>query len=365
MEFYGMTGEKLGTIGQVDKGKKDANADVDAVQDAHLPQWKRDFLQKPSISTRRGIAWGYSPPYEDTDTIVLTSPKAVFVDIRFPLRPAPTDPLEPLISDPAFWAFSGTASSTFYDRDAETETETGYQKGSVDFSAALAPSLSVAMPYTAHAVFRHEIDSKGPGISDEGDMFLLPNGDCVEVGMMHNPRTHRVEMYKEYWTAPPAAQDQGQGQVPRTPCVVAKTLDLPGRGAAAEQSGHGKGGAIDEIKNESGPSVGAGVVIRVGDYCQGIVQLEGGQQTVLVERWQKTQVQGQISNNRGANGGVGRDGDRGDGLAIAAEWTKDRRSNTSSEDISMPCQWLCADTRTLGDQIVIHGVTWSVVEVVA
>lgn len=57
MEIYGMTGEKLGTIGQVDKGKKDANADVDAVQDAHLPQWKRDFLQKPSISTRRGIAW--------------------------------------------------------------------------------------------------------------------------------------------------------------------------------------------------------------------------------------------------------------------------------------------------------------------
>ncbi|EHY53022.1 hypothetical protein HRR83_006139 [Exophiala dermatitidis] len=362
MEIYGMTGEKLGTIGQVDKGKKDANADVDAVQDAHLPQWKRDFLQKPSISTRRGIAWGYSPPYEDTDTIVLTSPKAVFVDIRFPLRPAPTDPVEPLISDPAFWAFSGTASSTFYDREAETQTQTGYQKGSVDFSAAPAPSLSVAMPYTAHAVFRHEIDSKGPGISDEGDMFLLPNGDCVEVGMMHNPRTNRVEMYKEYWTAPPAAQDQGQGQgqVPRTPCVVAKTLDLPGRGAAAEHAGNGKGKG-GEI--ESGAPVGAGVVIRVGDYCQGIVQR--GKQTVLVERWQKTQVQGQISNNGGANGGVGRDGDRGDGVAIAAEWTKDRRSNTSNEDISMPCQWLCADTRTLGDQIVIHGVTWSVVEVVA
>ncbi|KAL2417571.1 hypothetical protein ABEF95_012256 [Exophiala dermatitidis] len=363
MEFYGMTGEKLGTIGQVDKGKKDTNADADAVHDDDLPQWKRDFLQKPSISTRRGIAWGYSPPYEDTDTIVLTSPKAVFVDIRLPLRSAPTDPLEPLASDPAFWAFSGTASSTFYDRDAETETETGYQKGSVD-SAAPAPSLSVAMPYTAHAVFRHEIDSKGPGISDEGDMFLLPNGDCVEVGMMHNPRTNRVEMYKEYWTAPSpaaAAQDQGQGQLPRTPCVVAKTLDLRGRGAAAEHVENGKGGEIGEIKTESGAPVGAGVVIRVGDYCQGIVQR--GQQTVLVERWQKTQVQGQISNSRGSNGGVpvGGDGDRGDG--VAAEWTKDRRSNTPNEDISMPCQWLCADTRELGDQIVIHGVTWSVVEV--
>ncbi len=48
MEFYGMTGEKLGVIGQID-GTKSKFDD--------LPQWKKDLLQKPSISVRKGIAW--------------------------------------------------------------------------------------------------------------------------------------------------------------------------------------------------------------------------------------------------------------------------------------------------------------------
>ena len=48
MEFYGMTGEKLGVIGQID-------ATTSKFDD--LPQWKKDLLQKPSISVRKGIAW--------------------------------------------------------------------------------------------------------------------------------------------------------------------------------------------------------------------------------------------------------------------------------------------------------------------
>ena len=46
MEIYGMTGERLGTIGSTEKKPDEAN----------LPQWQRDFLSKPSISVRRGIA---------------------------------------------------------------------------------------------------------------------------------------------------------------------------------------------------------------------------------------------------------------------------------------------------------------------
>jgi hypothetical protein len=47
MEMYGMTGERLGTIGSPQQEGGNDN----------LPQWKRELLSKPSISVRRGIAW--------------------------------------------------------------------------------------------------------------------------------------------------------------------------------------------------------------------------------------------------------------------------------------------------------------------
>lgn len=42
MEMRGMMGERLGVIGQASD---------------QLPQWKQDFLSKPSASVRKGIAW--------------------------------------------------------------------------------------------------------------------------------------------------------------------------------------------------------------------------------------------------------------------------------------------------------------------
>jgi hypothetical protein len=57
MEMYGMLGERLGTIGgPEDRGDGKA-------EELDMPQWKTDFLQKPSISTRNGIAWvSHVPP---------------------------------------------------------------------------------------------------------------------------------------------------------------------------------------------------------------------------------------------------------------------------------------------------------------
>ncbi|EXJ90575.1 hypothetical protein A1O1_03678 [Capronia coronata CBS 617.96] len=305
MEFYGMTGEKLGTIGQVGTMTE-------------LPRWKKAFLEKPSISIRKGIAWGYSPPYEDTSTLVLTSPNAVFIDVRFPLQP--TDPSKPVTSDPAFWAFSGTSSTTFHPES----------------------SAEVSMPYSAHSAWKHEIDSKGPGISDEGDMFLLPNDDCIEVGMMESPQTKRVEMYKEYWTAP--AAELGSGSViPRTPCVVAQTVESKGGHGGAKGTGNGKG-----------------VVIRIGDYCQGIVEQcgeDGSFRGVLVERWQKVPVERNpllSSDTLGAR----------DSTANHTDWVKDQRSNTPEGETLMPCLWICEHNRRLGDEVVIHGIAWRVVEMV-
>ena len=47
MEMYGMSGERLGLIG----------LESPAEASAKLPKWKQDFLLKPSVSIRRGIAW--------------------------------------------------------------------------------------------------------------------------------------------------------------------------------------------------------------------------------------------------------------------------------------------------------------------
>lgn len=41
-----MTGERLGVI-----GTKESDSEGD------VPQWKKDFLSKPSVSVRKGIAW--------------------------------------------------------------------------------------------------------------------------------------------------------------------------------------------------------------------------------------------------------------------------------------------------------------------
>jgi hypothetical protein len=78
MEIYGMTGERLGNIGQ-------AHAEPHG-----LPQWKHDLLSKPSVSARRGVARGFDAAYEDTSTLVLTSVGSWFIDIRFALGEDPT-----------------------------------------------------------------------------------------------------------------------------------------------------------------------------------------------------------------------------------------------------------------------------------
>jgi len=231
------------------------------------------------------------------------------VDIRFPNRP---DTELPLTSDPSFWAFSGISETSFDPGDAE-----------------------VTMPYHAHAVWKHEIDSKGPGISDEGDMFLLPNGNCIEVGMMMNPDTRSVMMYKEYWTTPSTEISSGgiwlmpgSGGLRRTPCVVATT-----QGADESESG---------------------VIIRVGDFCQSIARHE--KKGVLVERWQRIPISYEPPRE---------DIDGGDGKT---EWSKDWRSNTAKDDHTeglMPCMWICRGNRRPGEEVVVHGVTWKVVEAMA
>lgn len=51
-----MTGEPLGTIGQPKPPPSSTTATTSATA-AELPEWKKEFLQRPSISVRKGIAW--------------------------------------------------------------------------------------------------------------------------------------------------------------------------------------------------------------------------------------------------------------------------------------------------------------------
>ena len=185
------------------------------------------------------------------------------------------------------------------------------------------------MPYSAHSVWNHDIDSKGDGISDEGDMYLLPNGDSMEVGMMQNPATGTVQLYKEYWTEPPVLADGGG--LRKLPCVVAQTIET-----LAEGSPNSKGRAM-----------------RIGDHFQGILKRPG--QGILVERWTRLpsdSTQGQFT-----------EGAKGD--AVEVQWTKDRRSNTTDErqeHAVLPFKWLCDEDRQQGDEITVQGVKWAVTE---
>jgi hypothetical protein len=254
----------------------------------------------------------------------LTSAKSTFIDIRFPKKRAFG---RPIAEDPSFWAFSG--------------------KSTLEFITSDDPTVPV-LPYSAHGAWGRDIDSKGGDVVDEGDIFMLPNGDCIEVGMMENPATHKVEMYKEYWSVPsPASPSRTETELSRFPCIVARELSSDQRAGV---------GAVPK---------GSGAVIRIGDFCQGVMRQQPVSETgassdgnaVWVERWVRNQVAPQHS--PGVNEVVKQHSDDD-------SWTQDWRSNTPSDsDPYMPCIWVCAPDRKLGDEVVLNSAVWRVVEAVS
>ena len=277
------------------------------------PAWKLELLAAPSISVRRGVARSYGAAYEDTSTLVLTSAGRWFVDVRFALGDAPT------AAGSSFWAFAGTSAVTFPGEGMKGERRRGRGGGWREGGE------TVEVPCMGHCVWRHEMDSKGVdgGEADEGDLYLLGNGQVVEVGVSGSGESGRVEMYKEYWEG----VEVGEGGDGR--CVVART----------------EGG-------EMGMGMGMGMVIRVGKHCQGMFQRvssgagaeeeAGTAGEVCVERWY-----------RSGESGV---------------WAKDwRSSSTMGKDDAqevgvMPSKWVCEEGRKVGDVVEVQGRKWEVVE---
>lgn len=129
-----------------------------------------------SLSTRLAIAWPPDiPPYENTDTLVLSFPSNHFIDLR---------PLKSFHS--LDWGMAGHQSTI--------QTPDG------DKSILLFFQL-------IKATFIHTVDSRVPkdplSVKDEGWFKKLPNGDDLEIGMMMNPETGRIMAYEEIWRTIP------------------------------------------------------------------------------------------------------------------------------------------------------------------
>ncbi|KAK7965069.1 hypothetical protein PG996_000571 [Apiospora saccharicola] len=185
--------------------------------------------KQPSISVRKYIKWGDTFPVENTSTIVLSSPKRQFADVRLRI------PLVAggVVRDPGQldWAFAGTSS---HDADAEPP----------------------------HSVFRHWVDSRhedAGAVVDEGDMVPSNQpGETLESGRMVNPDTGLMERYEECWVD----EEPGDGE-------ASKGWVLRRNDEEEEKEGAGAGGR--------------GMMVKIGSRVQGVLRVGG---EVAVGRWE-------------------------------------------------------------------------------
>jgi hypothetical protein len=175
---------------------------------------------------------------EPTSTLVLTSPRGTFVDLRIllPLQTHAGEHAMPNTGGPQSrleWAFGGKSTSYRYE---------GVDEGA-------GPN---------HSVWNHWVDSKvavgGDMEIDEGDMYALPDGRTLEHGSSFNSAIGRMHSYEEMWS------DMSIDACYPSEKKVAVVLRI-------ENASHG-------IR---------GLVVRLGQYCEGIL-MKG--RDVSVERWE-------------------------------------------------------------------------------
>ncbi|KAI4862720.1 hypothetical protein F4820DRAFT_14791 [Hypoxylon rubiginosum] len=249
-----------------------------------LPSWAEELLKRPLVEIRRGFSIGYEAPSEDASTIVLTAPSGKYVDIRFSTLPRSQAALA-VKTQGKIWGYATAGLST----------------------ATILPGKGNCPPYdcTVHATWEHAIDSSGSFDTDGADLLLLANGARMEVGSMviHG----KMQMFKEYWVTPTSGSTE-------RPCIVVELED-------------------------SGADGAKGMAIRIGDYCQGILQ-HGDE--FWFERWEL------------------QDGE------CKCKWTKDARSNTPTSDMGiLPCWLMTEKARTFGETFMMDGRKWCVTEAFA
>ena len=171
----------------------------------------------------------------------------------------------------------------------------------------------------AHTVWTHWIDSKSDvPVSDEGDMYPQPDGDVLERGSMQNPTTGRNCDYEEVWC----------------------DLDIPVLEDEASR-------VCTVLKADSPSADVKGIVMRVGDWYQGILDTSNG---LTVERWQwfdavkhpKEKATGQ-----------------GDNLIPRSKWTRLAKFGSGS----LPSPSALSPMNLANEATVeLDGIEWRVVE---
>lgn len=233
----------------------------------------------------------------------------------------------------AFWAFSGNS------KIACNDTSDG-----------------VSAPCGAFCQWGHEVDSHSPDhpssyAPDAGQVYLLHNGDTIEEGRAVTIRNREQggENYRECWTHPPQVAEPPSEGYEDAYCVVARH------------------DSIDSV----------GTIVKIGDYVQGIFGMWTGwdertdynrvsRGSMKAERWTRKAPTGTLSSLMGTNEdtALSRQPVPSDG---GDNWIKDERSTSiglpPDFDPHLPCLWMCAPGRKVGDEFLSVTRTWCITEV--
>lgn len=178
------------------------------------------------VSTRVSIQWPPEESYENTNTLVLTTPGANFVDIRL-LKEFDSDKNE----FPIDWVITG-----------------------VEYS----------IPNSSKIQFRHEISSHVPHNhggewTDIGDFSSLPDGDRKETGTMVNPATGKEAPYVEIWRTISALKLSEDGEY----------VKLKDDKEAEEENKNVKFACIKVDQDTNKDYLGT--VVKIGAFMQGAI----------------------------------------------------------------------------------------------
>lgn len=140
-------------------------------------------------------------------------------------------------------------------------------------STELLPDPSATGREIVHSTWRHWVDSRyedAESVVDEGDMYPRPDGRTLEKGRMINPETGQMTDYEEVWV-----------DVDSTDTTTTTSVRADGHGEAEDGGSGRKVCTVLMLEDEEHSA--RGMVIRVGQFCQGVLRVGDG---FCLERWE-------------------------------------------------------------------------------
>jgi hypothetical protein len=223
----------------------DSTASMGLVEDANISVRKYIYFMpwplpdnttvpySTNIPTKNPL--GPAKPSEPTSTLVLTSPRSTFVDLRF-LKPLDSSASNNQ-SDTLDWGFAGHSGSH-----------------------------PTSKPGVSHSTWTHFVDSRCPvGAEipvDEGDMYTISEKLTLEHGHAFHPHLKAVKTHEEMW------EDED--------ILPFKTSHNPGEEAKL----------CTVLRLQDDRKGIRGIIARLGQYIQGIVVMG---KEAAAERWEYTE----------------------------------------------------------------------------